>query len=73
MRSLAAALSAADRHRVLERLSLVYIALPFLVFVVGWLRPWFAIPCALVTLVGLYRAQLPTESGPVASTMKRPV
>jgi hypothetical protein len=54
---LIAALDAARRHRLLERTTLVYVVLPFLIFLLGWLEPVYAIPLAAVVLAGLYRAQ----------------
>lgn len=62
MTLLAGVMRAADRHRLLERATLVYISLPFLIFAGGWLKPIFAIPVLVVTLVGLYRAQQPERS-----------
>jgi hypothetical protein len=54
---LAAALDAARRHRLLERATLVYVVLPFLIFSLGWVKAVYSIPLAVVVLVGLYRAQ----------------
>lgn len=42
--------------RLLEATSLVYLTAPTLIFILGWIRPRFAVPAALVVLFGLYRA-----------------
>lgn len=57
MRIFAVLFTAARRYRLLERATLVYVSLPFLVFAAGWLKPIVAIPVIALTLVGLYRAQ----------------
>ena len=41
---------------LLEATSLVYLTAPTLIFILGWIRPRFAVPAALVVLFGLYRA-----------------
>jgi hypothetical protein len=51
------AIEAVGRHRVLERATLLYISLPFLVFAGGWLLPVVAVPVIALTLAGLYLAQ----------------
>jgi len=53
--------------RLLEWASLGFVALPFLIFVVGWLRPWVAVPVVVVTLAGLLRAARPTANRTAAS------
>jgi hypothetical protein len=52
-----AVVDAVRHHRLLERVTLGYLALPFLVFAAGWLRPIVAIPVVALTLAGLYVAQ----------------
>ena len=44
MSGITAAFDALARHRVLERTTLAYVSLPFLVFALGWLRPAVALP-----------------------------
>ena len=41
---------------LLEGASLVYVALPFVIFALGWLRLWIAIPVAAVCAVAVWRA-----------------
>jgi hypothetical protein len=53
----------------LEKSTLIYILLPFLIFTLGWVKPFFAVPIVGIVLFGLYRAmqEFPTpthEYGP---------
>ncbi|MBW2279897.1 MAG: hypothetical protein JRG82_04075 [Deltaproteobacteria bacterium] len=41
---------------LLEGVSLVYVALPFFIFALGWLRIWIGVPVAIVTGVAVWRA-----------------
>ena len=50
-------LEAVRRHRLLERVTLAYLASPFLAFAAGWLKPIVAVMCISVTLAGIYVAQ----------------
>lgn len=43
------------RQRILEAASLLYIFLPCLIFLLGWLRPVIAIPAFIIVAFGLYR------------------
>lgn len=42
--------------RWLEGVTLAYVALPFVVFALGWLKPWIGLPTAAIVLYGAWRA-----------------
>jgi hypothetical protein len=46
----------------LDRVTLAYAALPFLIFSLGWLRPQFGVPAATLLLVGIWRASRREET-----------
>ena len=63
MRWLARLFDAATRYRLLERVTLAYLLTPFGIFLLGWLRPLFALPIAAVVAAGFYSAQRRLPSG----------
>jgi hypothetical protein len=48
----------------LFRLSWLYLSLPWLLFVFGWLRPWLALLTALITLLALWQSGKDTPPSP---------
>ena len=50
---------------VLRRMGIIYLFLPVLIFLMGWLRIELSVPCVLLTLVALYRGWREDSSGEV--------
>lgn len=42
------------REHCLEKVSLLYVFLPCLLFCMGWLKPLFAVPASLILIAGVY-------------------
>jgi hypothetical protein len=49
----------ARAFRILEGVTLSYVALPFVIFALGWLELWIALPAAALVLAGVWRAAQP--------------
>lgn len=47
-----------NSYQVLQTVSLLYIAIPALLFIAGWLQVFFAVPLILLTSWGIYRSLL---------------
>jgi len=47
-----------NSYQVLQTISLLYIAIPALLFIAGWLQVFIAVPLILLTLWGIYRSLL---------------
>ncbi len=52
----------AEGHRPLEGITLVYITLPVLLLVIGWLRPAFSVPASLTAPSISQHSRAPVES-----------
>ena len=68
---------AARGIRIFEAVTMIYVALPFLIFAAGWLRPWIALPVAALVAVAVWSASVdrdaPAEGDPFASPSARQV
>src|SRR5690606_40225431 len=57
--------------KYLQRISILYLTFPFILFCFGWLRLWIAIPASLIILFTLYQffkqSSLPTSQASITN------
>ncbi len=72
MQRLDEALRFVQRWRLLEWATLLYVSLPFLVFVGGWITPWVAVPSLVLVVAGLARTPLAACRAQVTGALDAP-
>ena len=56
-----------------HQLSLLYLTLPFILFLFGWIRLTIALPFALVLLFALYKLLFPNSQSPISQSTNLPL
>jgi hypothetical protein len=49
---------------VLDRVTIVFLAAPQVLFLLGWVKPWLALPASILVLAGAYRAMSENPTPP---------